>query len=104
MSFYHVAEPNMEGKCPVCQEMPKRVPLPVHLHNQHGPPELREPPPASFPAFAWCVCRRRDDGRFLLVNEPAGISRGKPGYWLPAGRVDKGESLLEAARRECQEE
>ena len=66
----------------------------------------------------------------MLVNEPAAISGGKPGYWLglglglglgsvgpnpnpsggrprywlPAGRVDAGESLVEAARRECVEE
>merc|ERR1711972_118345 len=44
------------------------------------------------------------DGKFLMVNEPAGISRGRPGYWLPAGRVDKGETLVEACRREALEE
>lgn len=39
-----------------------------------------------------------------MVNEPAGISGGRPGYWLPAGRVDKGETLVEACTREALEE
>merc|ERR1712232_1169629 len=77
--------------------------LAVHLNNEHGPREAREPEPAPFPAFAWCVCRRAD-GKFLLVNEPAGISGGRPGYWLPAGRVDMGETLVECAVREAMEE
>ena len=29
---------------------------------------------------------------------------GAPAYWLPAGRLDAGESLAEAAQRECEEE
>jgi len=104
MPLYHGTEPNMRGKCPVCGDPCRRVPLVVHLHNEHGRLDAREPPPAPYPAFAWSVCRRPSDGKFLLVNEPAGISGGKPGYWLPAGRVDQGESLEEAARRECMEE
>lgn len=39
-----------------------------------------------------------------MVNEPAGISGGRPRFWLPAGRVDRGESLREACEREALEE
>ena len=58
-------------------------------------------PFASFVATAvGCVL-----GQMLMVNEPAGICRsGRPGYWLPAGRVDDGEGFVEAAVREAEEE
>lgn len=104
--LYHSMQPNLDAtECPICGERcGRRSPYEVHLNNCHGPPEKREPPPAPFAAFSWGVCRRRKDGKFLLVNEPAGISRGLPRYWLPAGRVDIGESLAEAACRECLEE
>jgi len=103
MHMHHAVDPNTEGgACPICRCRPGN--LEVHVHNQHGPPEEREPEPACFAVFAWCVCRRSRDGKFLLVNEPAGISRGRPGYWLPAGRVDKGETLVGACRREALEE
>jgi len=107
MFLHHSTEPNPENiACPICGDPceGRRPNLPVHLHNSHGDPATREPPHAPYPAFAWNVCRRRSDGKFLLVNEPAGISGGRPGYWLPAGRVDVGESLEEAAVRECREE
>ena len=99
----HAAEDTGRLPCPVCGAA-GRTPLAVHLHNSHGPLELREPPFPAYPAFAWAVVRRRSDGRFLLVHEPAGIARGAPRYWLPAGRVDAGETLCQAARRECIEE
>lgn len=102
--MYHAAEANHSGICPVCNRRVSNVAQ--HLHNDHGPLEEREPRAVNpeFAAFAWVVCRRRD-GKFLLVNEPAGICRtGLPGYWLPAGRVDAGESLLAAAARETLEE
>lgn len=104
MFLHHEAEPNPRGlDCPICGQG-GGINLPVHLHNDHGDLATREPPRAPYSAFAWTVCRRRSDGKFLLVNEPAGISGGRPGYWLPAGRVDVGESLVEAAERECLEE
>jgi 8-oxo-dGTP pyrophosphatase MutT (NUDIX family) len=76
----------------------------VHIHNHHGPLTEREPTKPAFAAFAWVVCQRESDGKFVMVNEPAGISRGRPGYWLPAGRVDAGETLVQAAKRESLEE
>ena len=105
LGLYHAAGANSFAACPVCAFADPRTPLVVHLNESHGPPETREPPPAPYPAFAWVVCRRKD-GRFLIVNEPAGMcsrSRG-PGYWLPAGRVDAGEGLVDGARREALEE
>jgi hypothetical protein len=42
-------------------------------------------------AFALVVCRRRKDGKYLLVQEAA-----DRGYWLPGGRVDGLEGLTKA--------
>lgn len=93
--------------CLVCSrpvgELPKAN-FYVHMHNEHGPPEAREPCFPAFNAFAWVVCRRPSDGRFLLVHEPAGLCGGEPLYWLPAGRVDAGETFVEAGVRETLEE
>ena len=101
--LYHASEPNQGGTCcPVCLAITDKPA--VHIHNSHGPAGSREPGKPDFAAFAWVVCRRRSDGKFVMVNEPAGISRGRPGYWLPAGRVDAGETLVQAAEREALEE
>jgi len=102
MHFHHATDPNEGGVCPVCAARVGN--LAMHLHNEHGPPEERELAAAPYAAFAWCVCQRPSDAKFLLVNEPAGISGGRPGYWLPAGRLDRGEGFVEACRREALEE
>ncbi|KAK3238469.1 hypothetical protein CYMTET_51522 [Cymbomonas tetramitiformis] len=90
-------------ECPVCRKCCGRVA--VHLHNQHGPPGRGEMasendyPPSALHAFALVVCRRRSDGKYLLVQEFA-----NSGFWLPGGRVDAGENLADAAVRETLEE
>ena len=56
----------------------------------------REPIPTWF--FALVVVRQGD--RFLLVHEAKHGQR----WYLPAGRVEEGESLVEAALRETLEE
>eukprot|EP00996_Jenningsia_fusiforme_P003732 NODE_452_length_2238_cov_30.708086_g418_i0.p1 GENE.NODE_452_length_2238_cov_30.708086_g418_i0~~NODE_452_length_2238_cov_30.708086_g418_i0.p1 ORF type:complete len:239 (+),score=33.64 NODE_452_length_2238_cov_30.708086_g418_i0:1347-2063(+) len=100
--MFHSTQPNCGGVCPVCHKfMPNMA---IHIQMSHGREELRGPRPPVWAAFSWVVCHRPSDGRFLMVNEPAGISGGKPGYWLPAGRVDAGESFLAAAERETEEE
>jgi 8-oxo-dGTP diphosphatase len=43
-----------------------------------------------------------DDGRYLLVREAKESARRR--YNLPAGKPEVGETLIEAARREAQEE
>lgn len=61
-----------------------------------SPGSRREPMPAWF--YALVLVRRGDE--FLLVEE-----RDHGGGWyLPAGRVEPGESLHEAALREVREE
>eukprot|EP00873_Tetraselmis_striata_P044266 jgi/Tetstr1/464530/TSEL_009287.t1 len=40
-----------------------------------------------------------------MVNEPPGICEvGQPAYWLPAGRLDRGEGFVAAGARETLEE
>eukprot|EP01062_Namystynia_karyoxenos_P068902 TRINITY_DN6405_c0_g1_i1.p1 TRINITY_DN6405_c0_g1~~TRINITY_DN6405_c0_g1_i1.p1 ORF type:complete len:443 (+),score=119.21 TRINITY_DN6405_c0_g1_i1:125-1330(+) len=105
--LWHVSEPNIDATCPVCSMRCRADSggLAVHYHNAHGPPAEREPPHAPFAAFSWVVVRRAD-GMFLMPHEPAGMPGcgGRPTYWLPAGRVDIGESLLAAGERETLEE
>ena len=105
LDLYHTYEPNVEAPCPLCGDRTpaQRGGLAVHFHNSHGPPERREHPigRCSLAAFALVVCQRPSDGKFLLVQEPLGIGGG---YWLPAGRVDPGETLVQGGVREALEE
>ena len=86
LQFHRQTHPNCPSppRCPLCDVRLGRTPLACHLMQEHGPAQEREPPRVA--------ARRAPDGPFLLVNEPAAISGGRPGYWLPAGRVDAGES------------
>ena len=90
--------------CPICDSSKLRRPFAVHLHNEHGPVEEREPNFPQFSAFSWVICRRPSDGKLLLCHEPAAIAGGKPNYWFPAGRVDEGETFRMAGERETLEE
>jgi len=99
--LFHSTEENIISPCPICGQ---RDNFNVHIQNNHGPPESREPPHPDFAAFSWVLVHRKSDNSILLVNEPAGIAGGKPRYWLPAGRVDKGEDMISAAIREVREE
>src|SRR5262245_12738980 len=65
-------------------------------HSPRLPPMAREPIPTW--CFALVVVRKGD--QFLLVHEK---KKNQPWY-LPAGRVEPGESFAEAAVRETLEE
>lgn len=103
---YHTYQPNSELPCPICgvRKRSKRGGLAVHYHNNHGPVERREKENyihGSLSSFSLVVCQRPSDKMFLLVQEPLGVGGG---YWLPAGRVDPGESLITGGIRETLEE
>eukprot|EP00286_Rhodomonas_abbreviata_P024085 CAMPEP_0181304984 /NCGR_PEP_ID=MMETSP1101-20121128/9469_1 /TAXON_ID=46948 /ORGANISM="Rhodomonas abbreviata, Strain Caron Lab Isolate" /LENGTH=454 /DNA_ID=CAMNT_0023410833 /DNA_START=97 /DNA_END=1461 /DNA_ORIENTATION=- len=49
--------------------------------------------------FSVVVCQHPETGKFLAVDE----SKNR-GWWLPAGHVDRGQTFLEAAERETEEE
>ena len=53
-------------------------------------------------AFLFVLVIVHDEGRFLLIQEATGADRGR--WYLPAGGVRPGESLVEAAIRETREE
>jgi 8-oxo-dGTP pyrophosphatase MutT (NUDIX family) len=103
--LYHTTELTPPCDCPICgRKAGEYRAFAIHLHNEHGPVGDREPHFPDFNAFSWVVCRRPQDGKLLLVHEPAAIAGGKPNYWFPAGRVDEGETFVEAGKRETEEE
>jgi len=89
-------------RCPVCGK--KDGNFSIHLHDSHGPVRKGLIPPDQHAStlgfgFALVVCRRKRDGKYLLVQEVCSW-----GWWLPGGRVDAGESFEKAAIRETKEE
>jgi len=103
-SLYHNQHPGEKPFfCPVCGEAV--APYTVHLFNKHGPYGRGEAVPEhqltvrNTYTFALMVCRRKTDGKFLLVQEVANW-----GWWLPGGRVNRMEDLITAVTREAKEE
>lgn len=104
--MYHINDKHTDNiTCPICRESP-RGPFQVHLHNAHGPPgrgemasEFQTAADTLLYAFALVVCHNKKYNSYLLVQEFA-----NSGYWLPGGRIDRGENPLEAAIRETKEE
>ncbi len=95
-----------EISCPVCQHSCGKQ-FQVHLHHSHHPDraerirssKMKESSESHIFTFALVVCRNPATGKYLLCHE-----FGSEGFWLPAGRVDDGESLTTAACREVLEE
>jgi 8-oxo-dGTP pyrophosphatase MutT (NUDIX family) len=54
----------------------------------------------AIPTWFFVLVVVRSSGRFLLVHE----RKHGQGFYLPAGRVEPGESLIDAAKRETMEE
>ena len=55
------------------------------------------------PGVGAAVVIRDDEGRLLMIKRGSGTTR--PGLWaIPAGYVDYGEDVRDAARRELEEE
>jgi 8-oxo-dGTP diphosphatase len=86
--------------CPMCGTA-------LELRQFAGKPRMRCPACGYThfrnPGVGAAVVIRDDAGRILLVLRGEGTSR--PGLWaVPAGYVDYGEDVRDAARRELQEE
>ncbi len=75
------------------------------LENPHHEPRVSEADRArAVPAAVLIACVLRETGPSVIVTQrPAGISF--PGHWVfPGGRADPGETPLETALREAEEE
>jgi 8-oxo-dGTP pyrophosphatase MutT (NUDIX family) len=75
------------------------------LENPHVEPRVSEADRArAIPASVLIACVLRDSGPSVIVTQrPTGISF--PGHWVfPGGRADPGETPLETALREAEEE
>ncbi len=95
--LYHTNEQAISVKCQICQKSARN--FAVHLHEEHNPEPLQGPSATPLYAFSLVVCQRKQDNRFLVVQES-----GSAGFWLPGGRVEVGEQLDKAAERETLEE
>eukprot|EP01080_Neovahlkampfia_damariscottae_P008522 gene8522-346_t len=71
-----------------------------HIFLEHGPDSRIEKKREmnDVYSFSLVICRH-PNGKYLLVQEGCSV-----GWWLPAGRVDAGETFFEAAIRETKEE
>ncbi|EFC43383.1 predicted protein [Naegleria gruberi] len=108
---------NTKQVCPICLKRDlddslkgsRQWGFSTHIYNEHGfkaTPEQRKKDEIDYQnslkptySFALVIIRNPVSGKFLLVEE--GCSQG---WWLPAGRVDPGETFQQAALRETLEE
>jgi len=100
--LYHNQQQNQNIQCPVCGS--RENVFGVHYRNSHGPCSRNEIPNEHSLTvkrtytFTLMVCRRKD-GKFLMVHEVADW-----GWWLPGGRINSGEDLIQSVTRETKEE
>ncbi|MFP8779299.1 NUDIX domain-containing protein [Hydrogenophaga sp. RWCD_12] len=72
----------------------------VFVVDGGGAPENASPRPVTEVAVGILIDR---EGRYLLTSRPAG--KAYAGYWeFPGGKLEAGESVEQALRRELQEE
>lgn len=95
--LYHTNEHQFSAPCSLCKRTTRN--FAVHLHEDHNQESQESSGPLPLYAFALVVCQRKQDNRFLVVQES-----GSEGFWLPGGRVESGEHLDKAAERETLEE
>jgi 8-oxo-dGTP pyrophosphatase MutT (NUDIX family) len=97
--LYHTQEPNSTRVCELCHA--RHSNWAVHLHHDHIPKHVLHKPEKRQPVFSLVVVTRVRNGirEYLVVEEAA-----SQGWWLPGGGVDLGESMIDAAERECREE
>lgn len=101
--LYHNQSRARKFTCPICVK--EASPYAVHLFNKHGPAGRHECQAENEMTvkntytFTLLVCQRKSDGKFLLVQEVANW-----GWWLPGGRINQNEDLIQSALRETKEE
>ncbi|CAF1102029.1 unnamed protein product [Didymodactylos carnosus] len=105
--LYHTNDTSIRSaQCIICQRNVRNYP--VHLREDHTElhsnkaifnTSAKERVAAPLYAFSLVVCQRKSDQKFLVVQES-----GAQGFWLPGGRVELGEHLIYAAKRETFEE
>jgi len=95
--LYHTNEQELSVKCQICQKLTHK--FGVHLHEDHDEKHQHRSIATPLYAYSLVVCQRKQDNRFLVVQES-----GSVGFWLPGGRVEVGEQLDKAAERETYEE
>jgi len=95
--LYHTNEQALAAKCEICKRLTNHIG--VHLQEDHIEKDPKRPSASPLYAYALVVCQRKQDQRFLVVQES-----GSMGFWLPGGRVEVGEQLDKAAERETLEE
>lgn len=105
----HISEPLDISSCPLCNESLPRNPKGFSDHiNTHHSPSLRLPNPRkNFTdrskyityMFSLVIIQHPITKKFVIVEEIASL-----GWYIPAGKVETGETFQKAAIRECKEE
>jgi 8-oxo-dGTP pyrophosphatase MutT (NUDIX family) len=87
---------------PVSASVPHRVANPADLPKETRPKQEKGVARVPVPVYAVVLVLVENSGHYLLVQE-AKPDRGDP-WFIPAGSVEPGESIIEAAKRETLEE
>lgn len=106
----HISEPSDDIiKCPLCKDKISKSlkGFSDHLNAYHSP-NLRLPHPNKSSidrakyvtyGFSLVIIQHPETKKFVIVEEIASL-----GWYIPAGKVEVGESFQKAAIRECKEE